>query len=194
MAGAGVVLNAETVGWPELQAAIVNARNLTMRPLGLMQAIGMTVQGTTKARFQTHTAPDGTPWAPKMPLFIQLEGGRAEPLHFTGNLLRSIVHQEPDDSTTQIGSALRYAARHQFGGKGSKPAPFFVQVAEGQDWREGLLKENEAPGRRMILMNIDIRPRPYLGLSDDDRVSILATVEEYLSKNFLAPPRGKGGN
>ena len=133
-----------------------------------MAAMGQRGVQQTKRRFQTTTAPDGSRWAPKLPLFVQLEGGKSQPLTYTGGLLRSIVHQEPDDYTTQYGSPLPYAARHQFGGKGSKPAPFFVQVAEGQDWREGRLTLKQSEGVRTVFMNIDIRPRPYLGLNEDD--------------------------
>ena len=192
MAGAGVVLTAEAQGFPELQAAIRNAVNQTMRPRGLMKAIGQRVMQQTKRRFQTTTAPDGTSWAPKLPLFIALEGGKSKPLTFTGGLLRSIVHQEPDDQTTQIGSPLPYAARHQFGGKGSKPAPFFIQVDEGQSWREGKLVLEQSAGARTIFMNIDIIPRPYLGLSEADAQAVLQSVEDYLAKWFLSPLRGKG--
>jgi phage gpG-like protein len=194
MAGAGITLTAESVGWEELRSAIARARDLTMRPRQMMAEMGQKGVQQTKRRFQTGTAPDGSPWAPKLPLFVQLEGGHSKPLMDSGKLMTTITHQEPDDSTTQYGSALPYAARMHWGGKGSRPAPFFVQVTKGQDWREGKLVLKQTEGARMVFMNIDVRPRPFLGLSADDRAAMLAVVEAYLSKWFLAPLRGKGGN
>jgi len=182
---AQIALQVQAQGFQEIGEAIRRLVANLQSPKGLMSAIGKMVVSQTKRRFQAHSDPEGKAWPPKLPIFAAWEGGKNIPLTYTGALMQSIVHREPDDLTTEIGSPLPYAARHQFGGPGSKPAPFWILPEPGaadKGLPAGKLVLRQTPGARLIFMNINIRPRPFLGLGDRDMPAILEVVQAYLAK------------
>lgn len=146
------------------------ARGANLKPL--MQEIGDALAETTKQRFQTSTAPDGTTWAPnaeatydgylsafkgsfgKSGKITKAGANRAmskKPLiGESGRLSREILYRAYNDSV-EVGSALPYAAIHNFGG----------QAGRGK--------------------KVTIPARPYLGLSADDQVMIRDLAAAYLA-------------
>lgn len=145
-------------------ASVVDAlQRLTARVQNLSPAlkeIGEDLAKSTKERFRTGTAPDGTPWAPNSSVTVAIYNGRfASPgakkplLGETRRLASEISWQLTSGATAvEIGSSLPYASMQQFGGSKAQWPHLWG----------------------------DIPARPYLGISADDEANILSIVGSYL--------------
>lgn len=153
-----------------LNQMVGRAKNL--RPA--FAVIGEDLLETTKRRFNTATAPDGTPWAPNSAVTVarflgtkasnfkkdgslskagQINISAKKPLTGeTKSLQRTINYQLQGSLSVSIGSPLVYAAMQQFGGTKSK----FPNL-----WG-------------------DIPARPFLGISPADKTNILDILGTYL--------------
>ena len=119
----------------------------------LMEGIAAEVEGATRRRIETGKRdPAGTPWAPWSEDYARTRHTGHSLLRAQGHLLESIVGRVVGDDTVTVGSNLRYAAIHQFGGL-----------------------PGMAPGAAAI------PPRPYLGLSDAERGDIAAMAADYFA-------------
>jgi phage gpG-like protein len=151
-------------------------------PRPALLAIGESLVVSTKKRFESSTAPDGTRWTPNSPVTYSLMvngfgkhrqgfsksnfgksgrvnakggarlAGKKPLIGQTGSLSGNITY-EADGNGLRVGSTMEYAAMQQFGGKKSQ----FPNLLG------------------------DIPARPFLGVSDADEKMILGTVSEYLS-------------
>jgi len=155
-------------GLDYLQAMLDRAKNL--RPV--LAEIGEDMAESTKRRFSTTKAPDGTPWAPNSAttiarysdLFARKKDGTqskavkakiAGKKPLTGEtraLATTINYQLQGDNAVSIGSPMVYAAMQQFGGKKSD----FPHL-----WG-------------------DIPARPFLGASEADKTNIADLVRSYM--------------
>jgi phage gpG-like protein len=140
-----------------------------------MREIGEDLTTSTKARFSTATAPDGTPWAANsattMAMYLGLFKGSykkdgtlskkgekrsagKKPLTGESKSLGTTINYQvitgPNVSAVRIGSPMVYAAMQQFGGES-----------------KGFIKST-------------IPARPFLGLSDDDSTTVLDVLTTYL--------------
>ena len=131
----------------------------------LMRDIGEHLLNTTRERFVTQTAPDGTPWAPLSESTKRRKKRNRDKILTRDGFLRGNLAYRADATSVVVGSPSIYAGTHQFGAYegsfgyafGGIPIPFG-----------------------------DIPARPFLGLSDDDEAEITALVTDYLTKQ-LAP-------
>lgn len=138
----------------ELIARVENPRPMLME-------IGEELTSSTKLRFQSGTGPDGEKWAANSSVTLEIYSGMfadaptgKKPLvGETGRLGGEIAWQLIDDNAVEIGSNLPYAAMQQFGG---------MKAQWPHLWG-------------------DIPARPYLGLSNDDKATILQIVADYLT-------------
>jgi len=167
----------------DVQAAFTRLRQqlTSMRPL--MQDLGEHLSETTKRRFDTSTAPDGSRWAPNAETtYIRYLGrfnsgfGKAGRLNATGvrravakkpligetRSLSTTIHYLAGSDFVEIGSPMVYAAVQQFGAK----ARSFT--GGHSPWG-------------------DIPARPFLGLSGEDRQFIGEAVSGYLEDAFDGP-------
>lgn len=142
-----------------------------------LREIGGFLVDSTRQRFATSTAPDGTRWSPNTETTILMylgrykgsfskRGGRLtkkgadrasgkRPLiGETGDLSRQISYKIEGNDTLYIGSSMIYAATQQFG-------------AMRREF------QGKAPWG-------DIPARPFLGLSDSDRSTILDIIGDFL--------------
>lgn len=165
-----------------------------LRPV--LEQIGEFLVGSTRQRFATSTAPDGTRWASNSQVtilqYLSVKSGKfskktgarigdkagyfykrkadkdrlaakgietvmgKRPLiGHTNDLSRQFSHRIDGDDTLLIGSTVPYAATQQFGAK-------------------RLQFKNKAPWG-------DIPARPFLGLSDSDRRTILDIIGDFLA-------------
>lgn len=120
-------------------------------PRPALRAIGESLVLSTKKRFETSTAPDGTRWAPNKPSTLKRKKGN-KPLIGKTHLLAQQISYAVDGNGLRVGSPMEYAAMQQFGGQKSK----FPHL-----WG-------------------DIPARPFLGISDADEQMIVSTVNDYL--------------
>ncbi|MEZ5444904.1 MAG: phage virion morphogenesis protein [Gammaproteobacteria bacterium] len=119
-------------------------------------------------RFLSQAGPDGTPWAPNSPDYLEskkAETGRDLILVLERHLMESITHQASDHDV-RIGTNRVYGATHQFGAaKGS-----FGTDKRGRPIPWG-----------------DIPARPYLGVSEADKEEIFEVLREHLERSLRRP-------
>lgn len=134
-------------------------------PSPLLAELGEYGLRSTRARFKTQTAPDGTAWAALQPWY-QKEKRRNKNriLTLNGYLRGQMTWQLVGDRTVEIGSNLPYAAVHQFGAT-IKPRAAKVLIFRGH-----------------AAKSVTIPARPYLGLSDEDRSEIVGRTLEWLQR------------
>lgn len=150
---------------------------------GALQTIGADIIERTKRRFETSTAPDGTPWKPNSAATLGIltrrlsgqkgkvtksgglnKAGRAslankKPLIDIGTLRRQFVAIAASGTLT-VSNSMAYASIHQFGGKAGR-------------------------GRK-----VTIPARPFLPIRPDgslypaEKAEILAALNHYLTGGF----------
>lgn len=139
--------------------------------------IGEVLVDSTKQRFATSTAPDGTRWAANSQTTILMyldrykgsyskrdgrltkkgatrASGKRPLLGETGDLSRQISYSVEGNDALYVGSSMIYAATQQFGAKRHE-------------------FQGKAPWG-------DIPARPFLGLSNSDRSTILDIISNFL--------------
>lgn len=143
----------------------------------LMADLGELLTRSTKQRFAEGVSPEGAKWAPKSQTTLNRYGARKSnrvdirPLFGPSGALNSTIYPETSRDEALIGSPMIYAAVHQLG------------AARGAF---GAMK-NGAP-----IPWGNIPARPFLGLSAEDDVAVVETVQDYLT-GALAPGRGPLG-
>lgn len=121
----------------------------------LMDAIGrVLVNGAVERITSTNIDPDGIPW----PQSFRAEVFGGPTLHATGNLARSIT-SAPEAREVTVGSNLIYAGVHQDG------AIIRAKTAGG-------LLFMLADGEEVVVSEVWIPRRPYLGVSDGEQADI----------------------
>ena len=134
-------------------------------PSPLLAELGEYGLRSTRARFKTQTAPDGTAWAALQPWYQKdKRRNKNRILTLNGYLRGQMTWQLVGDRTVEIGSNLPYAAVHQFGAT-IKPRAAKVLMFRGH-----------------AAKSVTIPARPYLGLSDEDRSEIVGRTLEWLQR------------
>lgn len=136
------------------------ARGQNLAPL--MADFGEMLLESTQQRFLDGAGPDGIAWAPVK------RGGR--PLFDTGTMRDQIAPVSGADFV-ELRATARQAAFHQFGTKAYTIRP---KGKKALAWAGG-------PGPRMRVDHPGLVPRPFMGLSDEDRRAMDDLVERYLS-------------
>jgi phage virion morphogenesis protein len=142
-------------------------------PRPVLMEIGESLMESTKQRFETSTAPDGTPWAPNSEVTVlkyleKVSGAYGKKGGLTKKGMMALLGKKPligesgdlarefsysvEGNTLTVGSTMPYAAMQQFGGSKAR----FPHL-----WG-------------------DIPARPFLGISDDDRTMIEGSVDSFL--------------
>ncbi|WP_051361141.1 phage virion morphogenesis protein [Desulfuromonas sp. TF] len=152
----------------EVRAALQRAQAATGNLSPVMKAIGERMVRSTEERFETETAPDGTRWEPLAASSLG-SGFKKKKTKQDGTLtaafsrylasrqiltrsgeLRGSIYSRPGSDQVSIGTGKVYAAIHQLGGKAGR-------------------------GRKVA-----IPARPFLGVTDADRVEILELLREHM--------------
>ena len=159
----------------ELQAALARLIQRSGSPSPVLKAIGESMAESTRRRFETSTAPDGSRWAPNSRVTIERyldrpgayskKTGRIsakgatlamnkKPLVGRTRLLGNQIVYQASGNAVQIGSNRIYAAVQQFGAAARQ----FGKAPWGA-----------------------IPARPFLGVSAEDKADILETVADFLA-------------
>jgi phage virion morphogenesis protein len=161
MAGASLDIQLEISNMQAVKAAFegLQARLADLTPV--FEDIGDAMLNVTRERFNTQTAPDGTPWAPLSPAYQAIKPRNQDKILTLHGRLRGTLDYQADKDQVRIGTPSIYGATHQFG------------AAKG------------AFGRTRFGVPIpwgDIPARPFLGLSSDDEQELLDILNDHLSR------------
>lgn len=151
----------------------------------LAPRLGEYLQSSTQARFKTQTAPDGTPWAPLKQSTIRRKKTNADKiLTLRGYLRGGIRWQALDDNTVQVGTNLKYAAIHQFGGEIQQPArqaTVRYRTVSGRVLFAG--RKHKRVMERLVSIPAHTTPvpaRPFLGISASDHREIREIIQLWI--------------
>lgn len=141
-------------------------------PQLLLEQIASYGIASTRERFMTETAPDGSRWAPLNPAYAEMKGGGIEILTRSG-ALRSSLNLRLGLTEVSWGSPMLYSRIHQLGGviKPKNAAALAFSLGGGR----GL-----SPVHLVRVQSVTIPARPYLGISPADGEEITAIAGRYL--------------
>lgn len=146
----------------EVKAAFARVSRAGRDMTALMDEVGAALVLSTQRRFETESAPGGSPWPPS--IRARVEGGQT--LTDQGRLRDSITHRAGPENV-EVGTNVVYAAIHQFGGTISAKAG-------------GYLKFPLPGGGFVQTASVEIPARPFLGVDAADRAEIRALAGDYL--------------
>ncbi|WP_375680579.1 MULTISPECIES: phage virion morphogenesis protein [unclassified Bartonella] len=150
-----------------LEAALSFLQKRAYAPMGtLAQGVGRLIQESTRRRIQSEkTSPQGEKW--------KNNHARTSILFASGALSRSIDMKASPEKVI-VGSGLVYARIHQLGGvirpKKGKTLRFFLKSSKAQ--------------RFVCVPQVTMPARPYLGLSEQNKVEIVKAAEDWLGRVF----------
>ena len=164
-----------------VRAALGELLRRVQDPAPALREIGELLVASTRQRFATGRAPDGTPWAPNSLVTVlrylsrfggsfrrggggltkrgQARAAAKKPLIGETRRLSSEIAYRLIPRGVEVGSSLEYAAVQQFGARKGQ----FGRTRRGAPIPWG-----------------DIPPRPFLGLSDADRTAVLQLLAAHL--------------
>jgi phage virion morphogenesis protein len=144
----GIIIEFES---EKLQRALSTVQQRIGDLSPLMADIGELLTQSTKQRFATSTAPDGTPWAPLK------DGSGRKPLVLTGTT-RDQIFPDSGSDFVEIVASTKQSPVHQFGAD-----PFQIETKNF-----GFV---EHPG---------VPARPFLGVSAADEAEIIKLAAAYI--------------
>ena len=172
-------IKVQCVGMKKLMEKVKHGKNSLMDLTPFWDSVGMVMVKRTMRHFQQEQSPEGVKWKPLSAARIRQrnkrhKGGRMKILTDTGELRRSVAYKA-FKSRVIFGSALKYAAIHQFGGT--------VTVR-----KKGTYKHDYGPGKPKggsysYRWNVKIPARPYLGVTEEDKSKVLSMMRVYLKQN-----------
>jgi len=149
-----------------------------------LRAIARAGVASTRRRFQTGSAPDGTPW----------KKGRkktGQTLIVSSLLLRSVSDRPPEANAVEWGSNRQYAGVHQFGFNGTVQVSAFTRVVRkifGRPTKAPVVQSVRAHARKM-----DVPARSYLGVSNEDGSTFANILLRYAAQPLTGGPGIEGG-
>lgn len=176
-------------------------------PRPLMRAITRLFEAETEANFAAQGRPA---WLGLSPRTRKRRGADAKILQDTGRLAGS-VSTDYDQHHARVGTNVRYAAIHQFGGTIERPA-YSKQVRHRTDAKGNLLRTGMFKGKGLVFAknshkravtrwfevgahSITIPARPYLPFGQDGvlqptaRTGVLSLTNAYLASLVGPRPR-----
>jgi phage virion morphogenesis protein len=134
-----------------------------------MKALGPLLVSSTRDRITQERAPDGGAWPRLNPAYAAGKRGPGilRERAMRGGLFGSLTSQV-EGRTLRVGTNKIYGAIHQFG---------------------GTIRPRSAPrlafrlGQRLVFASsVTIPARPFLGISDEDRATILEVFEDFAAR------------
>jgi phage virion morphogenesis protein len=177
MAGVGMRLEGQDAALQQLGGMIARAQH----PRGMFERIGASLVTSTQRRFETGTAPDGSPWPPS----LRALAGGGKTLIDTARMMQSQTFVATD-AAVEVGTNVIYAAIHQFGGDITHQARTQT-LHRKRNKRSGKLSGFVKAGKGNFSQDVEIGAhtthipaRPFLGIDDDDEREIILIAEDWL--------------
>lgn len=147
----------------ELLLALAQLARVGRSPAPALGVVGNDLVVSTQERIRAERSPEGGGWPALNPGYAATKRASGM-LQASGALIRSLTSQV-EGSTLRVGTNRIYAAIHQFGGT--------ITAKEGKRLAFRLGKS------QVFARSVTIPARPYLGISKEDQVEIIATLEDF---------------
>lgn len=160
---------AVSMEWDGLHGALERIASIGLNPDKLLAAIGAALEGSTRKRIEEGRDPDGVDWqsyAPLNPLYAADKKGPG--ILRESGALRATIESLVEEHVLLVGSRLPYAGIHQHGG--------VIQPKEGRQLSFMM------GGHLWHVDSVLIPERPYLGISEEDKVMIIEELEAALTR------------
>lgn len=132
MAGASLDINLTLANAAEVDAAFRKLQATLHDLTPVFQDIGEAMLNVTRERFNTQTAPDGTPWKPLSPAYALVKKQNVAQILTLYGRLRGTLTYQAGPKEVRIGTPLVYGATHQFG-RGAIPARPFLGLSQSDE-------------------------------------------------------------
>jgi len=151
----------------------------------LMSRVGEYLERTTKDRFATQTAPDGTPWQALEERYRKRKKYNADKVLTLNTYLgKGIRYQVEGPYAVLVGSDRPYAAIHQFGGTIKMPARDATVRLHSVNGRLRFAKKSNTDATEKTVSigahEVNMPARPYLGVSAEDHAEVNAIVSDWI--------------
>ena len=169
-------INIKAEGVNRLKQRLQSQANNLLNLQPLWQLVGMYVQKQTiKERFYKEQAPDGSKWQPLSQARIKQrlkrhKSGNMKILQDTGELRRSVQY-EAGQTYVRIGSNLKYARIHQFGGT--------INIKQFRTYKKTY-------SHYVIQRSVTVPARPFLGVTPNEQQHINDMFRAYLKRHVFA--------
>lgn len=110
-------------------ASLHGLLNAIDKPAPLLAELGEYALRTTRDRFKSQTAPDGTAWAALAPWYQREKRRNKNRVLTLNGYLRGQMAVQVNEKSVQVGSNFIYAATHQFG-RGAIPARPYLGLSD----------------------------------------------------------------
>lgn len=189
MAGANLPINLR-VDDRELLAALRALQTRLGDLTPIFRELGEMLLNSTRDRFRSQTAPDGSPWAALSPAYQARKRKHKDKILTLDGRLRGTLAYQAGPDTLRIGTPLVYGATHQFGAaKGS----FGTVTARIKAHTRKVKSRDLYQGRRRLAQGVafvkahtrrlpipwgNVPARPFLDLSAADRKLVLTVLHD----------------
>jgi len=153
----------------DFDQAIANGLRQLSDLTPMMERIGTSLETSVSERFEKGEGPGGIAW----PLSHRARETGGKTLVDSTRLRDSIV-SEADAQSARIGTNVPYAATHQFGA--------FIEPIGGDATSK--LAFTLPNGQFVMVDQVEIPARPFLGFDAKDETDIAETVEAYMREAF----------
>lgn len=171
----------------DVAARLAQLEQQLLHPAPLFARINEYLMRSTRARFKTQTAPDGTPWQALSARYHKRKHRNQGKVLTLRGYLQGSLRGQFDDSGLVFGTDRVYGAIHQLGGiirqQARQQTLNFRKNADGSIGNR-FVKKNKANFSQTVSVGeyqINMPARPFLGLSDDDRQFIARLAIRYLN-------------
>lgn len=161
-------------------------RALDRRDL-MLEEIGQVLATRTRERFREGRGPDGAEWKPLSPKTLKRK--KNSRILVESGELHGSIHHEVQGDTVAIGTNLKYAGVHQFGGTVQIPARQGSSKFGSKGKNKGRFMKANSKAKHAVVKSYvipaherTIPARPFLGLSKSDEKQVVDIVQKHIAR------------
>lgn len=171
--------------------AVQSAVDLLQNPVPMFRDMGEYMLLALDVRFESKTAPDGTPWQALSPSYQKRKRKNQDKILVLDGYLKNTLRYQVSENELAVGSNRAYAAIHQFGGDiqiaARSQQAYFHHDAKANEVAPRFVNKRKANFAQWVSLGaytIKIPARPWLGTSEKDDDELLAIAHKHLERAF----------
>lgn len=185
---AGITLEYDS---KQVMEALQSAVDLLQNPAPMFRDMGEYMLLALDVRFESKTAPDGTPWQALSPAYLKRKRKNQDKILVLDGYLKNTLRYQANENEMAVGSNRPYAAIHQFGGEihiaARSQQAYFRHDAKTNEVAPHFVSRRKANFAQWVSLGpytIKMPARPWLGTSEEDDAELLSIAHKHLDKAF----------